>query len=164
MITVGRISRCVEGRTINAYEVTRHRALGDGSTNPTLIGTVRAIGYRLILPNPHDHYKTRPLPALTPRRSRGSCPSNRGRTEPMILVRLMCGLGNQMFQYAAARRLAEVHRTSVVIDTSWYDKAPSRDTPRYYELSQLRISGIQASHWDVVVCRAFGTLESSNGQ
>jgi len=30
----------------------------------------------------------------------------------MIIVKLMGGLGNQMFQYAAARRLAEVHKTT----------------------------------------------------
>ena len=36
----------------------------------------------------------------------------------MIVVRLMGGLGNQMFQYAAARRLALRHGTEVAFDGS----------------------------------------------
>lgn len=38
----------------------------------------------------------------------------------MIIVRLRGGLGNQLFQYAAARRLALLHRTEVKADlTQW---------------------------------------------
>lgn len=37
----------------------------------------------------------------------------------MIVTRLKGRLGNQMFQYAAGRALAERHRTDVVLDTSW---------------------------------------------
>ena len=43
----------------------------------------------------------------------------------MILAKLRGGLSNQMFQYAAARRLAAVHTTSVRVDTSWYDDIPA---------------------------------------
>lgn len=35
----------------------------------------------------------------------------------MIIARLCGGLGNQMFQYAIARRLAERHRTELLLDT-----------------------------------------------
>jgi hypothetical protein len=38
----------------------------------------------------------------------------------MIVVRLQGGLGNQLFEYAAARRLAESHRTSLAVDVSAY--------------------------------------------
>ena len=38
----------------------------------------------------------------------------------MILVRLSGGIGNQMFLYAAARRLAEHHDTRLRLDTSWF--------------------------------------------
>jgi len=41
----------------------------------------------------------------------------------MIIVRLIGGLGNQMFQYAAARRAAYVHSTTLKLDISafnWY--------------------------------------------
>ena len=38
----------------------------------------------------------------------------------MIIVRLMGGLGNQLFQYATGRRLAEHHGTELLLDTSNY--------------------------------------------
>lgn len=57
----------------------------------------------------------------------------------MIIVRLMGGLGNQMFQYAAARRLALRHATEVALDLSCYDRYPGVDTPRRYELDKLKV-------------------------
>lgn len=67
----------------------------------------------------------------------------------MILAKLRGGLSNQMFQYAAARRLAHRHQTDVRIDASWYDT--QRDaTPRRFELTQLRISGELASRWETI--------------
>jgi len=41
----------------------------------------------------------------------------------MIIVKLIGGLGNQMFQYAAARRMAYFHKTTLKLDISafnWY--------------------------------------------
>lgn len=42
----------------------------------------------------------------------------------MIVARVIGGLGNQLFQYAAARHLAEIHKTALRIDISefktWY--------------------------------------------
>jgi hypothetical protein len=58
----------------------------------------------------------------------------------MILARIGGGLGNQMFQYAAARRLAEQHRTVVHLDTSWFQNIPAGLTERRYELDQLSIT------------------------
>lgn len=58
----------------------------------------------------------------------------------MIIVRLMGGLGNQMFQYAAARRLALRHGAEVAFDLSAFDEAPSGDTPRKFELHHLSVS------------------------
>ena len=52
----------------------------------------------------------------------------------MIGVRLMGGLGNQMFQYAVARRLARDLRTSVALDTALLENPPEVGTPRRYEL------------------------------
>lgn len=52
----------------------------------------------------------------------------------MIAVRLMGGLGNQMFQYAVARQLAEAHHTSVVMDLAFFENPADVDTPRHYEL------------------------------
>src|SRR5215204_1239461 len=43
----------------------------------------------------------------------------------MIVVRLMGGLGNQMFQYAAGLRLAHRHRTELKVDLSFLmDRSP----------------------------------------
>ena len=36
----------------------------------------------------------------------------------MVIVRLLGGLGNQMFQYAAARRLALAHNVPLKLDIS----------------------------------------------
>lgn len=63
----------------------------------------------------------------------------------MIVVRLMGGLGNQMFQYAAARRLALRHDTELALDTEYFDRIPLGDTPRRFELGHLRIQARFAS-------------------
>jgi hypothetical protein len=47
----------------------------------------------------------------------------------------MGGIGNQMFQYAAARSLAERHGTGVVVDLDWFvEQSTSDDTRRGYAL------------------------------
>ena len=40
----------------------------------------------------------------------------------MIIVKLIGGLGNQLFQYAAARRLAEKHSTILKLDITGFEK------------------------------------------
>ena len=40
----------------------------------------------------------------------------------MIIVKLMGGLGNQMFQYAAGRCLSHLHNTDLLIDVSFLNK------------------------------------------
>ncbi len=57
----------------------------------------------------------------------------------MIGVRLMGGLGNQMFQYAVARRLAITHRTSVALDMIFFENIAEVDTPRVYELDCFKL-------------------------
>lgn len=57
----------------------------------------------------------------------------------MIVVKLQGGLGNQMFQYAAAKSLATKHNTKVVFDTRWFDNIPDTDTKRWYELDCFKI-------------------------
>lgn len=59
----------------------------------------------------------------------------------MIIVKLMGGLGNQMFQYAAARRLAEKHGTKLKLDVSLYN-----GTNRWpYELERFGIVAERAT-------------------
>jgi len=53
----------------------------------------------------------------------------------MVIVRLMGGLGNQMFQYAAARRIALVHNVPLKLDISWF----ARRRDRAYGLHALNI-------------------------
>lgn len=57
----------------------------------------------------------------------------------MIIVKLMGGLGNQMFQYAAARSLAQRHNTEVAMDCSFLANPPPGDTPRQYFLDSLAV-------------------------
>lgn len=58
----------------------------------------------------------------------------------MIIVKLMGGLGNQMFQYAAARSLALEKRTWVYLDPSFlHEDAKGRWTQREYELDAFNI-------------------------
>jgi hypothetical protein len=57
----------------------------------------------------------------------------------MVLVRLEGGLGNQLFQYATARRLALRLGSRVVVDTSLLEAPPPGVTPRPYELGKLRV-------------------------
>ena len=54
----------------------------------------------------------------------------------MIIVNLTGGNGNQMFQYAVARALAERNNTNVLLDLSWFNqKFDATTTPRHYELA-----------------------------
>lgn len=58
----------------------------------------------------------------------------------MVLVRLTGGLGNQLFQYAAARRLALVRETELVLDTGWFShEAAGYPAARPYELRHLEL-------------------------
>ncbi|MGH8059298.1 MAG: alpha-1,2-fucosyltransferase, partial [Candidatus Entotheonellia bacterium] len=57
-----------------------------------------------------------------------------GRT-PMVIVRLLGGLGNQMFQYAAGRRMALANDVPLKRDLSWV----SRSTQRSYALHGLSV-------------------------
>lgn len=52
----------------------------------------------------------------------------------MITVRLIGGLGNQMFQFAAGRRLALHHGVELRLDTGWFGSQGAQDTERRYEL------------------------------
>jgi hypothetical protein len=58
----------------------------------------------------------------------------------VIVVRLMGGLGNQLFQYAAGRRLATRHGVDLVLDLGWFvHEAHLVAAPRTYELGFLEL-------------------------
>ena len=71
----------------------------------------------------------------------------------MIIVRLMGGLGNQMFQYAAARRLALVNNAQLKLDLSWFANIPLQDTHRQYELHIFNSVQTAASPKEIRVLR-----------
>jgi hypothetical protein len=84
----------------------------------------------------------------------------------MIIVRLWGGLGNQMFQYAMARRLAYVNGDILKLDTGWFGRQARVDTPRQYELSVFalaadiaaggesrRLRGVDIRQWPKVAKR-----------
>ncbi|MBT4651919.1 MAG: alpha-1,2-fucosyltransferase [Candidatus Pacebacteria bacterium] len=53
----------------------------------------------------------------------------------MITSRLSGGLGNQMFQYALGRVLAQLNNSPLCLDLSYYYQKHTQDTPRRYELN-----------------------------
>ena len=61
----------------------------------------------------------------------------------MITVSLIGGLGNQMFQYAAGKALAERHGVSLALDLSGFHNysfiGNYKDTPRPFLLDRLRV-------------------------
>jgi len=63
----------------------------------------------------------------------------------VIAIRLMGGLGNQMFQYALGRVLSQKNHTKLVIDLSHLENQPANETPRVYELDCFDIKA-QFSH------------------
>ncbi|TFH53720.1 MAG: alpha-1,2-fucosyltransferase [Candidatus Zixiibacteriota bacterium] len=79
----------------------------------------------------------------------------------MILVRLTGGLGNQMFQYAAARRLAAVHGTVLKVDTSRLQRSNPIDTPRDYALGCFNISAKIASLAESANCEKLQKRDTS---
>lgn len=85
-------------------------------------------------------------------------PDRRKRNMTEVKVLLKGGLGNQMFQYAAARAIALRNGlNSVTLDTSWFDKLhdPSSTTKRAFELDFLsndtvNISTGSRSVWEII--------------
>lgn len=63
----------------------------------------------------------------------------------MIVVKLMGGLGNQMFQYAAAKALALEKNSRLLLDTSSFDAVANNITKRKFELSCLNVKEDVAS-------------------
>ena len=60
----------------------------------------------------------------------------------MIIVQLQGGLGNQMFQYACGRALAEKYHTILALDTQWFLSATAKlqHAERKYMLDHLNVN------------------------
>ena len=66
-----------------------------------------------------------------------------------VVVELNGGLGNQIFQYAAARALAERHGGRVLFDVSAFKK----DEKRQFELDKFRIDGTALENGEITEYR-----------
>jgi len=68
----------------------------------------------------------------------------------MIIVKLMGGLGNQMFQYAAGCCLAHLHKTELKLDLSYLEADPANKyTKRHYALDVFNIHASMATEKDI---------------
>ncbi|MDP3996382.1 MAG: alpha-1,2-fucosyltransferase [bacterium] len=76
----------------------------------------------------------------------------------MIMVKLMGGLGNQMFQYATARRVAKVNKAELKLDLSFFSGG-GNSTVRSFSLDKFNITGDNASKKDI---RRFKIYKKSN--
>jgi hypothetical protein len=75
----------------------------------------------------------------------------------MIIVRLCGGLGNQLFQYAAGRRLSLERQAELVLDLSWYKYTPKSNTLRQYELINYPIQARAAGRNEEILCRLYSS-------
>ena len=69
----------------------------------------------------------------------------------MVIVQLMGGLGNQLFQYALGRRIALAHHVPLKLDIFGFDTMSESDTPRRYELHHFTIAAGLASQAEVAL-------------
>jgi hypothetical protein len=80
----------------------------------------------------------------------------------MIIVNIMGGLGNQMFQYATAKRLAVARNTPLKIDASNFDRCtPNKE--HTLQLNAFRITAPQASRSEVADYRKTGLKHKLGG-
>jgi len=84
----------------------------------------------------------------------------------MITVKLQGGLGNQLFQYAAARALAERHGSTVAFDLSSFRNTAARPDvmPRSYELDTFGIAPMQPPLLDGLALNSGPVLFKKIGQ
>ena len=75
----------------------------------------------------------------------------------MIIVKLMGGLANQMFQYAAGRSLAIKRGSELKLDNlTYFEDQPPENTPRHYELECYPIAAKLISAKDLATIKQVG--------
>lgn len=75
----------------------------------------------------------------------------------MIIVQLVGGIGNQMFQYAAARRISYINNTPLKLDISWFEKSKLRN----YNLKCFNIIEDFASPRDIQLIKELNRKKNS---
>jgi hypothetical protein len=71
----------------------------------------------------------------------------------MIYTRLFCGLGNQMFQYAAGLALAHVRNTVLKLDVSWFSQGNADVAHERYGLDCFVLNGQFSTAQELDWCR-----------
>jgi hypothetical protein len=71
----------------------------------------------------------------------------------MIVSRLFCGLGNQMFQYAAGLALAHRRNTVLKLDVSWFSEGNAAVAHERYGLDCFVLNGQFATAQELDSCR-----------
>lgn len=78
----------------------------------------------------------------------------------MIFTKIFGGLGNQLFQYAAGRYLANKHKTDLkIFDDKWFEN--SNSPLAYYRLNQFNIQENFASEEEIKNLQAFQETRTS---
>lgn len=67
----------------------------------------------------------------------------------MIITRLYCGLGNQMFQYAAGLSLAHHHQTTLKLDVSWFSEGKATAFHERYGLDCFNVTEQFATNQEI---------------
>ena len=80
----------------------------------------------------------------------------------MIIVRLMGGLGNQLFQYAAGRSLSLRTKQILAFDLGFLDNTPDGQTKRELELENFGIPVLAAPEGEIA--RLVGPIEQAGLQ
>ena len=75
----------------------------------------------------------------------------------MIIVKLTGGIGNQLFQYAMARRIAYINKVELKLDISEYDK-PNPIAKRVYHLFVFKIRASTASYKEISLMKTRNNL------
>jgi hypothetical protein len=73
----------------------------------------------------------------------------------MVIVRFYGGLGNQLFQYAAARQLSLRLNTELIYDVSEFSKVKITGASRKFELDNFNISGRSPKPKEAFACKFY---------
>ena len=78
----------------------------------------------------------------------------------MVIVKLIGGLGNQLFQYAAARRVAYINNVPLRLDTSRFERYPLRK----YSLNHFNIAADMASSDEIALLKGGRNIKGILGR